>query len=131
MTPELETLLDAATARPWFADQRNWRNQQTKFDWYIHGDVHPAIDEDSDDSELNRGSAVSVAIIPGNETSGDIPESVAKIVTIAVNHFERLVEFAERVRESTKGVQSPPECVWHEVANDLLASIEAAAKETP
>ncbi len=135
MTTSLNAMLERATKRPWVADQFNWRNEPVAHDWYIHGNIHEPLDEESDDPEENTGSATSVAIVVGNATAGNIPESTARLIAIAVNHFEAMLEALRFSNDAWLG--RPVDCRtsvdMHNavaVVSEILDAIEAAAKES-
>lgn len=66
---------------------RNWRNEQQPHDRYIRGNFREAEDED----ELVC-MATSVAIVPGNATSGTIADDTAAFIVLACNAHEPLTE---------------------------------------
>ncbi len=132
MTPNLQRLFAEATARPWATRQYNWRGEPVPYDWYIHGNIHEAADPESDDPEENTGSSTSVAIVVGNATAGRIPEASARLIALAVNHFEELVRALSNARRSILCPSDDRAANASAVESGyLLAKIEAAAKETP
>lgn len=73
----------------------NWRNEETPFDFYIHGaisDCEP--EEDGDESEYSR-SAVGVAIVHGNPTGRDVAEATAAFIVNACNNHAALLAACE------------------------------------
>lgn len=76
----------AHTPTPYEAKKQNWRGEPSQHDVYISGDFHITKD---------GGYATTVAIVPGNATSGTIADDTAAFICRACNAHHRLVSAVE------------------------------------
>lgn len=82
--------LTQLTPAPWVADNLNWRNEESPFDRYVHGDRY----EDEDGTICST----SVAVVLGNATSVAIQDSNAEFITLARNAFDVMLRRGWGVR---------------------------------
>ena len=87
------------TPTPWQFSNRNWRGEEDPHNWYVTGDHSEGWPPDPDDSESeDEGpSCVSVAVVVGNPTAGDIPRANAELIVRAVNAHADLLAALVRV----------------------------------
>lgn len=98
------------TQEPWRFSDRDWRNQESEFYFFIVGDVQPyEPNSDIDDSGIYSDTATAIAIVKGNATAGDIPHANARRIVAAMN--------------ACAGI--PTEALEGGVVGQLLASLKA------
>ncbi len=108
MTPNLQRLLDAATM-PISVKERL---------------IPDGIGEHDDMAELLDMKGQPVGIQMWNPKEKDL--AVLRLITLAVNHFEDLMAFVNRVNDDPSALN-----MHRYAAGKLIAELEAAVKEAP
>lgn len=116
--------MSEATRRPWQCSNRDFRGQEHPHNWYITGDhCESSYEDDEDGNPVDTGPVcVGIAIVPGNATSGKIPEDTARLIVRAVNAHEALLA-------ACKEAASAPGKDWLAAQLMLCKAIAAAEQE--
>lgn len=105
---------------PWQHSIRNWRNEEAEPNQYITGNHTDGTDYDDEEGDENEAgpSCVSVAMIQGNASSGDIPKVIAEHITSfcpfnALRYLAALEAAEKRAEDATGKAQSyENQLVW-------------------
>jgi hypothetical protein len=91
----LRELLEKATPGPWQHSGQNWRNEPDRHNRYIVGNIHES--EPDDDEPCTVSTAV--AIVCGNETSGQIAPDTADLICELRNVAGPLLDRIEQLEK--------------------------------
>lgn len=118
---------------PWECTTKDYRNQETPFSFYIHGDLGDS--EPDDEGNVTEATAVAVAIVPGNATGRDVAEATARFIVKAANCHDELLAELRRVlawldRESELVMETGTGSTAGEIVDEAVRVKTAIAKAT-